>query len=130
MTAWRRYAVVFALAAMILRAVVPTGWMPGAQVLSGGVPIVVCTLTGEKHIVLDAGGQPVPSDRQHESGGDQAPCAFAAVASLAPPVAAVAFIPILIESPPAASAARIEVPRPAPKTAWQSRAPPRELSAV
>ncbi|MCE9520973.1 MAG: hypothetical protein K8S25_00910 [Alphaproteobacteria bacterium] len=130
MTAWRRYAAIFALTALMLRAFVPVGWMPSAQAFTGGAPIVVCTLTGEKHIVLDADGKPLPDGQQQESDSDQAPCAFAAVASLAPPAATIAIVPTLTEASSAVAFDRIVAARPAPKTAWQSRAPPSDLSVV
>jgi Protein of unknown function (DUF2946) len=126
--AWRRTAVVLALAAMMVRAVLPAGWMPSSQGLASGAPIVICTQTGEKHIVLDAHGKPVPAEQQDEN-PSHPPCAFAAAAALSLPTVSAEIAPIL------AVAAATVVAKPAAPThvaisrAWRSRAPPSGFSA-
>jgi len=127
--AWRRLAVVFALAAVLVRAVVPVGWMPSTQ-LSSGVPIVICTVSGEQHILLDADGHPIPGGEKHDANRGQAPCAFAAVASLGAPSLSSFPVPILVEVGKVHfvhDAARVHR---AIRTSWQSRAPPRVASTV
>jgi hypothetical protein len=70
----RSAAVSIALAAMLLRALLPDGWMPSA----GAAPFTLCSITAPSH----HGKAPANPDRTH------APCAFAAAAPLAPPVLA------------------------------------------
>jgi hypothetical protein len=70
----RSLAVSLALCAMLLRALLPDGWMPAAQ--ANGAPLVICTMDGTHH--RQAPTQP-GQERSH------APCAFAAAAPLAPP---------------------------------------------
>jgi hypothetical protein len=69
----RSFAVSLALCAMVLRALLPDGWMPAA---SAAVPLVICSIDGTHH--TKAPGAPT----QPQS---HAPCAFAAAAPLAPP---------------------------------------------
>jgi hypothetical protein len=69
----RSLAVSLALCAMVLRALLPEGWMPAA---SAAAPLVICSIDGTHH--SKAPGAPA----QPQS---QAPCAFAAAAPLAPP---------------------------------------------
>ena len=73
--AFRPAALLLALTAMLLGAMLPTGWMPGAD----GAP-VMCSLDAPTHHQPDhkAPGQPAP---HHE-------CPFAAASHLAPPLAA------------------------------------------
>jgi hypothetical protein len=75
----RSLAVSLALCAMLLRALLPDGWMPAASA-ADGVPFVICSVDGSHHDGK-APGEP-QQQRTH------APCAFAAAAPLAPPCAA------------------------------------------
>lgn len=127
MTAWRRYAAIFALTAILLRAFVPLGWMPSAT-QGAAFEVVVCTLSGQKHIALDANGNPL-SDQQKDT-SDHAPCAFATAANLAPPTSVAPFVLVLSETYLSATVTDVTSPRQALKTAWQSRAPPRASSAT
>ena len=70
----RTLAVTLALCAMLLRGLLPAGWMPSAD----GAPFVVCSVDG-----IHAGGK-APAEPASEH--SHAPCAFAAAAHLAPPV--------------------------------------------
>jgi hypothetical protein len=73
-------AVALALAATLLRALLPEGWMPNPAGVAG-TPVVLCTMYGMEHIVLDADGNPAkPQDSKHSE-----VCPFAASAHLAPP---------------------------------------------
>lgn len=68
----RSAAISLALCAMVLRAVLPDGWMPAA----GAAPFVICSVeAGAQH----DGKAPAQAPRSH------APCAFAAAAPLSPP---------------------------------------------
>ena len=68
----RSAAISLALCAMVLRALLPDGWMPSA---GAGSPLVICTADGTHR-----DGKTTPAqDRSH------APCAFAAAAPLSPP---------------------------------------------
>lgn len=88
----RTYAVQFALVAMLLRALVPAGWMP---VASQGVPLVVCTAQGLQTIDI---GTHKPADHAPARTSHDV-CPFAAAASLAPPQSeAVLSQPALIAS--------------------------------
>ncbi|HEV2650193.1 MAG TPA: hypothetical protein VGU69_02965 [Rhizomicrobium sp.] len=71
----RQLAVSLALAAMMLRALLPDGWMPNTGSAAITLPFVICSFDGTHH----SGKQPVDQDRHH------GPCAFAAAAHLSPP---------------------------------------------
>jgi hypothetical protein len=69
----RSAAVALALTAMLLRALLPDGWMPSAQ----AAPFTICTVSNAHH----ESGKPSQPEQEHR----HAPCAFAAAALLAPP---------------------------------------------
>ena len=70
----RSAAVGLALAAMLLRALLPDGWMP----VAGPSPFTICSVDAGHHDGKS------PADQEHS----HAPCSFAAAAPLAPPVMA------------------------------------------
>lgn len=72
----RSAAISLALAAMLLRALLPDGWMPGGE----ATPFTICSVEAAHH-EGKAPGQP-SRERSH------APCAFSAAAPLAPPAVA------------------------------------------
>ena len=75
----RHTLVHLALAALILRAFMPTGWMPNPQGSAEGM-FVICTMDGPVQ-ATDGKSLPGKDDpRAHEA------CPFAAAASIAPPV--------------------------------------------
>ena len=77
MRGFRHAAIHLALAAMILRAFLPAGWMPNLQG-DGQSALVICTMDGA---VMESANKALPSKndpRAHES------CPFAAAAQLAP----------------------------------------------
>ncbi len=78
----RSAAISLALGAMLLRALLPDGWMPAVAM---GTPFVICSVDG-----VHSGGKQ-PADPVRES--SHAPCAFAAAAHLAPPILAPAAVP-------------------------------------
>jgi hypothetical protein len=71
-------AVHLALVAMLLRALLPAGWMPAAISSADASPFVICTIDGPVH----APAKHAPT-RDHAS----TPCIFAAAAHLSSPVA-------------------------------------------
>ena len=75
----RSLAVSLALAAMVLRAVLPDGWMPAA----GASLFVMCSVDAAQK----DGKSPAQTPTRH------APCAFASSAPLSPPAAA-ATVPV------------------------------------
>lgn len=77
-------AIHLALAAMVLRALLPAGWMPGA---SAGTPLVVCTMNGPQQIVLGADGKPLKHQPSQDDARHHEMCPFAAAATLATPSA-------------------------------------------
>jgi|SRR5579871_2132103 len=68
---YRPLAISLALAAMLLRALLPDGWMPSAA----GSTLTICSV----NTLQKDGKAPTNQERSH------APCAFAAAAPLAPP---------------------------------------------
>jgi hypothetical protein len=70
-----------ALVAMVLRALLPAGWMPAPE---SGTPLVICTIDGAIHGHAKPGGPADPSDRDHQL------CPFAAAVHLAIAVHAIA----------------------------------------
>lgn len=97
-----RYLTGLLLVAVMVRALVPAGFMPDFQSGPDGTfKIVICTANGFKVISTDAGDDPSPrSDHGHDV------CAFAATASLALLVPEVAETPrphvsLLVQAIPA-----------------------------
>lgn len=87
MQGFRRTAIHLALVALLLRAFLPAGWMPGGP---GDAPLVMCGLSA---IHDTADGKEVPA--KTDSGGD---CAFATVSGLpAPEMAAIPAPGLLIQ---------------------------------
>lgn len=81
-TAARSSLLTLALCAMVLRALLPVGWMPDPGGMADG-PLVICTMHGAHHI--SPGHRPAHSPDEHGS-----ICPFAAAAHFAPPQMAVA----------------------------------------
>ncbi|HWY60700.1 MAG TPA: DUF2946 family protein [Rhizomicrobium sp.] len=115
-----RLAVVhLALVALLLRALLPTGWMPNPAG-AAGAPFIICTLDGPALAVDGKGHKQTPDDpRSHES------CPFAAAASLAPPVGFVRLVaPELTRSPAPRTLAAGLSARDGPFSRPAARAPP------
>jgi hypothetical protein len=66
-----------ALAAMMLRALMPDGWMPNTAA-AGGMPIALCTIDGPVSLVVAETGKPAPHDPAHNDGRHVDVCPFAA----------------------------------------------------
>ncbi|MEJ0026783.1 MAG: hypothetical protein WDN01_12210 [Rhizomicrobium sp.] len=92
----RSAAISLALCAMVLRALLPDGWMPAAA----GSPFVICSVDGTH----TGGKAPAAPAREHS----HAPCAFAAAAPLAPPQITAFAGPIVSKAPTLAFAGRAE----------------------
>jgi Protein of unknown function (DUF2946) len=101
MTNFRRVAVHLALIALMLRALLPAGWMPNPGAANGS-PLVICTMDGPLK-ALDGKGKPIRHDpRDHEA------CPFAAAAHLAPPAQLASLALPAIAAAPAAAPAQPE----------------------
>jgi hypothetical protein len=113
---FRLATVTVALAAMLLRALIPTGWMP-AQ----GASLVICTMQGPMRVAAGDHGKPQkPQDTHHTE-----VCPFAAapvlsgpadVAALLPPSQALEGLP-QVRAPASAAITRSHTPQ-------SPRAPP------
>jgi hypothetical protein len=82
----------FALAAMLLRALLPTGWMPNPSG-SAMVPLVICTMNGPVRMMVPADGQPNKHSPSHEDGRQHEVCPFAAAVHFAVPVSSSTLAP-------------------------------------
>jgi hypothetical protein len=74
-------AVHLALLAMLLRAVLPAGWMPAAIGNADASPFVICTMDGPLHST--------PAKPPHDHDRATSPCVFASAAPLSSPDAAI-----------------------------------------
>ena len=78
----RSAAVQIALLAMLLRAVLPAGWMPAAVTGANTSPFVICTMDGPLHSA--------PAKPSHDHDRATSPCVFASAAPLSSPDIAIA----------------------------------------
>ena len=78
----RSAAVQIALLAMLLRAVLPAGWMPAAVTSANASPFVICTMDGPLHSA--------PTKPSHDHDRATSPCVFASAAPLSSPDIAIA----------------------------------------
>ncbi len=79
----RSLAISLALAAMLLRGLLPDGWMPNAGGDAAASPFVICSIDGHHS---GKSGDSKDDERSH------GPCAFAAAAHLSPPATAASVI--------------------------------------
>ncbi|MGA7675921.1 MAG: DUF2946 family protein [Rhizomicrobium sp.] len=78
-----------ALAAMMLRALLPVGWMPNPS-MAGGTPLTICTMNGPVQMVLGPDGQPQKPKPHQGNANHHDTCPFAAAphfATTTPPIA-------------------------------------------
>jgi DUF2946 family protein len=80
------------LTAFMLRALIPTGWMPQASTSGDGITLVICTVAGLQEITLGADGHKQPAGDIDQANAGHDPCPFAAVAKFTPP----ALTPLLV----------------------------------
>ena len=101
------------LTAFMLRALIPTGWMPQASTSGDGVTLVICTVAGLQEITLGADGHKQPAGDVDQANAGHDPCPFAAVAKFTPPA------PVAAASPNSAALApaSFAVPAVAPSAA-------------
>jgi hypothetical protein len=118
-TALKSTALQIALLAMVLRALLPAGWMPAAISSADASPFVICTIDGPVHQTPAKQKPPSDHDRAH------APCVFAAAAPLAAPhVDAVSLAPSNIAAPVLFAPSRDDVTANAIFRPNTARAPP------
>ena len=110
-----------ALAAMLLRALLPAGWMPN-PIASAAAPFVICTIDGPAQIQLGPDGHPLKHDQNNDRGHDS--CPFAAAPHVAPPALAALLAPpsSAISAAPTAQLASVQTL--ARHTPQAPRAPP------
>ena len=115
---------VLLLAVFMLRALIPTGWMPQTSTSGDGLTLVICTVAGLQEITLGPDGHPQPSDDTSQANAGHDPCPFASVAKFTPP----ALMAILVPPANVAGVAPVaHAPAPPPATHLrlpESRAPP------
>lgn len=116
----RLAGVQIALVAMVLRALLPAGWMPDT---AAGTPFVICTMNGP----MQAAHLPDPGKHQpgHDDGRQNDVCPFAASVHFATPAATAT----VAQSTQVASFASVPLPAPAVRAAIRyarqsPRAPP------
>ena len=86
-----RFAAVYvALAAMMLRALLPAGWMPG---VNAGTPLVVCTMNGPVSLALGPDGKPLKHQPSQDDARHHEMCPFAGAPNLASPSTVAGIIP-------------------------------------
>lgn len=76
----RLLAVHLALVAMVLRALLPAGWMPNLDGQPGSA-LIICSMDGSADLSADHGG--LPPKHQPDGRGDHDGCPFAAAPHLA-----------------------------------------------
>ena len=81
----RRILACLALAAMMLRALLPDGWMPAATGGAGTV-LTICTMDGPVRVALGHDGQPLKPTHVHPHGDRPTQCPFAAAPHFATPI--------------------------------------------
>lgn len=115
-----RLATWLVLAAVLLRALIPAGFMPNfAALVQGGSLIVICSAGVEKTIAVDAEGNALPHQGDRSSA---APCLFAALTPVLMPLLALVLLAIL----PIPRATGWPIPAGA---VWRAFRPPGPLSA-
>jgi hypothetical protein len=111
-----------ALAAMVLRALLPDGWMPSG---TAGNPIAICTANGPVQLVVGQDGRPDKPNPVHDDAHHQDVCPFAAAPHFATGATAVAHAVPLAEAFFSAPAFTATIVNGANRHAPQSpRAPP------
>jgi hypothetical protein len=80
-----RTIAVIALAAMVLRALLPDGWMPASSA-SAGTLLTICTMDGSVQMALGDDGQPHKQQPANHNSGSHEVCPFAAAQHFAAPI--------------------------------------------
>lgn len=88
---FRYHVTLVALCAMILRGLIPLGWMPGS---SGGMSMTFCTANGPVVLQIADNSSGFDDSRRNDAhAAGHKLCAFAAAGSLGAPVTA-GFVPV------------------------------------
>ena len=80
-----RAVVWIALAAMMLRALLPDGWMPSGGGAAAAM-LTICTMNGPMRVALGDDGQPLKKQPAKHDGGGHEVCPFAAAQHFAAPI--------------------------------------------
>jgi hypothetical protein len=106
--AWRHVFLTLAAFALVLKVMIPTGWMVGPSNDGLPFPLVICTGQGAMTLATDqaAADQQAPNAPAHEKSVKHAPCAFAGQGAAFESPAIVATAPVtfafdLVTPPPA-----------------------------
>ena len=86
---FRTAAIHIALAAMLLRALMPAGWMPNADA-AAGTPIAICTMNGPMRI--DFGAEPIKKNNNQDDSRHHQACPFAVAPHMAQPATTAALL--------------------------------------
>jgi len=109
------------LAAFMLRALIPTGWMPGS---ADGVSLVICTVAGIQEITIGPDGHKLPTDDSGQANAGHDPCPFASAAKFAPPGLTALLLPPVSSTGVVPVVQSPSVPAPTHLRLADSRAPP------
>ncbi len=109
------------LAAFMLRALIPTGWMPGS---ADGVTLVICTVAGIQEITLGPDGHKLPTDDSGQANPGHDPCPFASAAKFAPPALTAFLMPPVDVTGVVPVVHALAIPAPTHLRLADSRAPP------
>ncbi len=73
------------LVAVLLRALIPVGYMPDLPAAANGLfKVVICTTDGAKTLAVDANGDLAPTEHPADEGDHRDhPCAFSGIVSIA-----------------------------------------------
>lgn len=113
-----------ALVAMLLRALLPAGWMPNPAGLAGD-PVVICTMDGSGSLAIGTHGKPLKQQPGQNSGRSQEGCPFAAAPHLAAPTITAAVVLPSLATFIETRIARVKLGQPdANYTPQSPRAPP------
>lgn len=122
---FRMATVHIVLVTMMLRAFMPTGWMPSANA-SPGLPFTICTVNGPVQLNADANGQSIKQKQSHGDTRHQSSCPFATMPHMAQAVAAADLLPPSAIATTAHPATHRDAAVQSERYALQSpRAPPR-----
>ena len=115
---------VLLLAAFMLRALIPTGWMPQTSDGGDGVTLVICTVAGLQEITLGPDGHPQPADDTNQANLGHDPCPFASAVKFTPPALAAILVPPAYVAGVAPVAHEVVPPSATHLRLAESRAPP------
>ena len=115
---------VLLLAAFMLRALIPTGWMPQASGSGDGVTLVICTVAGLQEITVGPDGHQKPAGEAGQANAGHDPCPFASVAKFMPPGLTALLVPPADVTGVAPVAAVPAAPASTHLRLAESRAPP------